>query len=357
MAVKDFVKELKKRFGSQLALVSDIKDIRIPTGIFNLDFELGGGIRHGTFTLLAGKYQGGKSLTAMRICKNAQHMDRETFVPLKNEGGVYVKADGSEGSPMRILYLDTEGTFDYEWAKTIGLNTDESIFLRLLPESLESTYDILHGGVKCGEFDVIVLDSIAAMASEKELEASLSDAQMGVAARGNNRGIRVTHMLMNAAHRERGTAPSIILVNQLRDSLDLYSAPVYPGGHGQNFASSLTIEFRPTKPVVVDDTVVARGSIWKIAKNKINGITGASGEFLTYITDTPPYRRGETNYIPQLVKVATRTGVLDRRGAWYELDGQSLQGEAQVVEYLTDFPESLERLKAAVFERTANEPR
>ncbi len=221
---------------------------------------------------------------------------------------------------MKVLYLDAEGTVSLQWAKTLGVDTSKEIFLHLKPSSLEETYNILHGAIKSSIFDLIVVDSIAAMASNAEIEAAAEDNLMAVSARGNNRGLKVTGALLNLSQKERGSAPAVILVNQLREGMSLYSGSVLPGGLQQRYISYLTVEFRAqnSKNFKVKDTMIARAAAWKLTKNKVNGKL-IDGEFLVYVENYGPYSVGDINSFNQVLFYAVKLGLIEKAGMWYTI--------------------------------------
>lgn len=350
----EFRKELNKVYGlGTVASKSEGELLRIPTGIFNLDAAIEGGISLSRVHLFVGEESGGKTITSLRVCANAQKIDRFTHKPLiRTEEGVYVTEDGEVGNPMQILYLDPEGSVTLKWAETIGVDTNEDIFVLVNIGFLEEAYDIFHTALESGEFDVIVLDSLASMAPEAELEASASDFQMGVAARGNNKGIRGIQANMNKTKKKGRFAPAIILVNQLREKVGIaYGNPtVYPGGKGQKYASSLTVEFRAGKPVEANGEMVARSSKWKITKSKLGGLL-TEGEFKTYIDDAGPYQKGDTDAVSQVLDVAIRLGIVTTKGAWvYWPNGEQSNGKSKAEVYLFENPEYYKEIKKRVEE-------
>lgn len=352
--------EITKQYGEgALRPASSVKPlVRIPTGIFGLDAMLGGGIPVGRVTELVGEPSGGKSTIAQLAIAHAQLIDRRTYARLvRTEDGTLVDpVTGEVGEPMKAVWLDAEGTFDSSWAAHLGVDVERMYHAPVA--YLEQAFDMLVALIRTGEVDVIVLDSIAALSPVTEVDSSMEDQQMGVAARGNNKGLRKLTAEFNRIVQTHNHAPAVILINQMREKIGvMFGSPeTSPGGRGQEFFATLRVKFwpEPLGKALKDDNkeVVGRISKYKIEKNKLNGVYG-DGTFTLYVKDHGPYRRGDTDSLSQVVEWAARLGVIEASGAWYTMpDGERINGKAKVETYLIEHPEVTNLIRNEVFERT-----
>lgn len=344
----------KSMGGGAVRMASDIKALpRVSSNVVALDAMLGGGIPMSRITNLVGQPSGGKSSLAQFVVANAQRIDRNTFKPLAmTEGGLVDLETGEVGDPLQAVWIDSEGSFTPEWAMACGIDLDRLPVLT--PGDQERSYDMLIALIRSAEADVIVLDSIAAMSPNTEVERSTLDELMGVGARINNKGLRKLTAEFNrlVQSNQREFAPMVILINQLREKLGGYGNPeVTPGGRGLEFFASLSVKVWPealSKAITVEDDVVARRSTFKVEKNKVTGVHG-SGQFTIYLQDAPPYRRGDTNTDEQVLDLAVRHGFINKSGSWLVFeDGTKVQGNEKAMVYLREHPEAMQSITTQV---------
>jgi recombination protein RecA len=349
--------ETAKAFGpSAVRIASEVKPLpRIPTSVFSLDARLGGGLPLGRIIEFVGEPSAGKSTITLLTIANAQGVDRRTYRPLIRTDKGFVDASGNPGNPMVAVYIDSEGTFDPGWARTCGVDTDRLYYVPVA--YLEQAYDMVSAFIKTGEVDIIVLDSIAALAPSTEVESSMEDQQMGVAARGNNKGLRkMTAELNRLMQANAEHAPMIILINQLRDKIGvMFGSPeTTPGGRGQEFFASLRIKVWPEalgKSKKDGDEIVGRTSKFKIEKNKVNGVHG-DGEFTLYLRDHGRHQRGQVDETDQVVEWAVKLGTLERSGSWITMpNGDRLQGTEKVIVALLEDRTLYDQVRADVMDR------
>ena len=329
---------------------------RIPTGVFSLDARLGGGLPMGCIIEFVGEPSGGKSSIALLAIANAQGLDRFTHRPLVRDGDTFIDAStGKPGTPMVATYLDAEGTWDSEWAEACGVDTERLYYAPVA--YLEQAYDLVSGFIKTGEVDIIVLDSIAALAPATEVESSMEDQQMGVAARGNNKGLRKMTAEFNRLVQSNRNAPMVLLINQMREKIGvMFGDPATsPGGRGQEFFASLRVKVWPEalgKSLKNDDKeIVARTSKFKIEKNKVNGVHG-DGEFTLYLRDHGPYLRGHVDDSEQVLDWATRLGTLEKSGSVIHFpDGTKHNGKAKAALALMEDRTMYDQVRADVLDR------
>lgn len=321
---------------------------RIPTSIFELDALLGGGIPMSRVTMFTGEPSGGKSTIALLTAANAQRIDRNTLEPLEWVDGVPYKKEGGEvGEPMNVVFLDAEGTFDPIWAESLGVNLDTLVYAPAAYQ--EQAYDIVVAMIRTGEVDLIILDSLAAMAPSTELGAATEDQHVGVSARINNKGFRKIAGEFNRLVATHPHAPAMIMINQLREKVAvMFGNPeTTPGGRGQEFFASLKIKVWPValgKAIKVDNEIVGRTSTFKIEKNKLNGVHG-DGQFTVYTRNYGPYKKGETDSFHQVLEWAVRLDLVEKGGAWLTLpNGERFQGKTKALEYLAENPDQAQDL-------------
>mgnify|MGYP000873002600 FL=1 len=248
--------EISTRYGKHVmvAASTSIQPLRIPTGIFLLDFCLLGGIPVSRGTMLLGKKHSGKSTTACLMAANAQLMFPE----------------------QRVVVVDIEGTFDTIWAAKLGVDLD--LLLLVQPESGEAACDIVDVLIRTREISMVIVDSVAALTPMKEIEGSAEDANVGLQARMMGQLLRKTTAGM-IAERHRGHLVTPVYINQYRAKIGgtgpgFAGEPLMvPGGHALGFANSVEIEIRnweKTRQVKGEDVLSHNEHTFRIQKNKLN---------------------------------------------------------------------------------------
>ena len=202
---------------------------RLPTGIFELDYTIGGGIPLGRVSIFYGAESSAKTSLCLLLIAQAQRL--------------YPKGE--------CVYIDVEGHFDPDWAAKLGVDTDKLIYV--LPESGEAVVDITFKLLGGQDLVLLVVDSMAAMVTEKELEKDAVDAIVG------NTGILINKLYRKIGNalgvaRKDGFYPTIALVNQLRSKIGVkYGDPEdMPGGKSFKYASSMTIRLYGKNETVTD---------------------------------------------------------------------------------------------------------
>lgn len=281
-----------------------LKIERIPTGIFSLDLALNGGIPKNRLVRFLGGYSGGKTTASLKLVAQAQKQDPE----------------------FQTLWLDAEHAWDPEWAQKMGVDLDRVTLVQ--PQSAEDAIDI--SKVILGEalVDLMVVDSLAHLVPMKELETSAEDQQMGLAARLINKAIRNWVSFLSASVVAKRPL-TIVLINQLRDTMDPYSPQVTPGGKGQEYGSSVDIQFHRKK--VVTSTGYTKGlsalapdqgdpvasiTNFLVTKNK-TGPAQRAGEYTFWFQDNDDRSVGDVDCSQTLMRWAIQTGALKKEGGKY----------------------------------------
>lgn len=257
------LKEMDKRYGTGVVQKGTeiLQPLRIPTGVFMVDFCLLGGIPASRGTMLLGKKHSGKSTLADMIAANAQVLFPEEQVAL----------------------VDVEGTFDEVWAKKLGVDTERLIVVR--PESGEAACDITDALIRTREISLVIVDSVAALAPMKEIEGSAEDAHVGLQARLMGALLRKSTAGM-IAERRREHIVTPLYINQFRAKIGGFAGfgePLsVPGGHALGFANSVEILIKNHEIAGKDsrgvDAMSHNEHAFSIQKNKCNGGT-RTGEF------------------------------------------------------------------------------
>lgn len=326
------VKLLNKKYGQgTIAKFSDCpisKVERISSGSFSLDLELGGGFPKSAISEIYGDLSSGKTFIAKNIVKELQKNKKDSiaWIAIEND------------------------SFDVEWAKRIGVNTKNIYFAQ--PDSTEKSIDVVDGLVRSKELDLIIVDSIAAMAPMAEMEASASDWQMGLAARLNNKMVRKLQSALqpgDITKEETYNNCSIILINQVREKIGGYGNPlVVPGGRGIGFACSIRVHLRRgeiyTKKEDGQDKITGHEVKFKVTKNK------------TYI----PYRTGtfdidlinaKIDNVKSIITYGILYGFIKQGGkGYYLVEEEKIHGKDNLIEYYKQDPKKINELEKQIRE-------
>lgn len=334
---------------------------RIPTGIFKLDMDTGGGLPKGRITMIVGDESSGKSTICTLVAANAQQTCRQCMGPFKwvkqGADAVVVTTCGcGANEPHTVAYFDIEGTFDPEWAESLGLIVSEVILVQ--PEYAEQGADQIVALLRTGELDLLALDSIAMMQPAAEITKSAEDATVGMQAKIVNRAMRNIQSAFNSLGMNNPHKPAVLQVNQFREKVGvMYGDPrTWPGGRGQNYAASILITTRAGKRIDgkgkvggTDDTKVGVEMHYKTEKNK-TFTPFKSGTYCLYNADAPQLgvKKGHINNFEQMVEWGDGLGLLGKGGAWYDLtktfgetfrnpesNNGKFQGKDAVIAFLT----------------------
>ena len=299
---------------------------RIPFTSPRMNYCTFGGIPIGKITEFYGEEHGGKTTTALDIVANYQHME----------------------DARDVLYIDAENTLDIEWAKKLGVDVDDMYILQPKAQSAEQIFEIICQAVETGDVGLWVLDSIGVLMSQQEYDKTMEDKTYGGIAKALTLFGKKIEMLM-AQNKCTG-----IGINQMREDLNSqWGGQTTPGGKAWKHVCSVRLQFSRGKFIDEKGNELTRS-----AENPVGNIVLMS---MTKNKTAPPTRRTgfytlnyETgiDYLKDLVDVAIKYGVVDKKGAWYKIvnpeDGEiiadNIQGIANVFSYLED-EEHLETLQ------------
>lgn len=289
--IDKLLESLQEKYGEGSVMkLGDVKKMDVPTistGSFSLDLALGvGGLPKGRIVEIFGPEGGGKSTLAMTVVSQAQ------------------KAGG------KAAYIDAEHSLDVDYAKRIGVKTDELILSQ--PDSGEEALNILESLVRSGVIDVVVVDSVAALTPRAEIEGEMGAQFIGLQARMMSQALRK----LTAITAKSNTL--VIFINQLRMKIGIMfgNPETTPGGRALKFYSSVRIDIRASAKIKKGEQIIGHRVKAKVAKNKV------SSPFRTAEFDII-YGDG-ISYIGDLVNTGIISGVITKNGNTYSFNGEKL---------------------------------
>jgi len=380
-SLADALEKLKRKYGpGSIAPASEapaLKWKRIRTDCYAFDYLSGGGCPHGVPIMLYGSEGSAKSTVAAKICIAAQRHCRECVeemlvtegktwnrCPLcgwrdTDESGVEVCTQKHCGGqmvvgaspqmacpsckkhlPYRVLWMDEETSFTTPWFASHG--GDASLIYVSRPETAEEAVDGSMVLLATGEFDLVVVDTIAQMVPKKELEESMESWQTGLQARLVNKALRGWTSKMAEAGVIDDQRLTMILINQIRYKIGvMFGDPTTkPGGKGQDFAPALTIKMWTGK-VEKDELGNTQAAIYQMSveKNKTAPTTRMSGNFRMWLRDSVDEdgvdrRAWDTEDDHVLLEYGLAYGVVNYDNKKYTLNGQEFRSQTAVQEYL-----------------------
>ncbi|GIK51388.1 MAG: Protein RecA [Planctomycetes bacterium] len=292
----------------------------ITTGALSIDLALGGrGIPRGRIVEIYGPESSGKTTLALQVVANAMRA-----------GGM-------------AAFIDAEHALDPAYAKQLGVDV-ENLYVSQ-PDSGEQALDICETLVRSNAFDVIVVDSVAALVPKSELEGDMGDAQMGAQARLMSQAMRK----LTAAVSRANTA--LIFINQIRMKIGvMFGNPeTTTGGNALKFAATQRIEVRRAAPIKVGDEVIGNEVSVKVVKNKL----------------APPFKKVTVEMIfgegisreGDLLELGATCGVIKRSGAWWTFGNHKLgQGKENAKVFLRENRDVERQIDHAVREALALNP-
>ena len=292
----------------------------ITTGALSIDLALGGkGIPRGRIVEIYGPESSGKTTLALQVVANAMRA-----------GGM-------------AAFIDAEHALDPIYAKQLGVDVDNLYVSQ--PDSGEQALDICETLVRSNAFDIIVIDSVAALVPKSELEGDMGDAQMGSQARLMSQAMRKLTSAVSRAN------TALVFINQIRMKIGvMFGNPeTTTGGNALKFAATQRIEIRRGAPIKVGDDVIGHETSVKIVKNKL----------------APPFKKVIVEMIfgegisrqGDLLELGATTGVIKRSGAWWTMGNTKLgQGKENAKLFLRENPDDEKKLEHAVREALALNP-
>ena len=315
-ALEDALKSIEKIYGKGSVMkLGDRPTVdvdSIPTGSLLLDNALGiGGYPKGRIIEIFGPESSGKTTLALHAIAEAQA-----------KGG-------------RAAFVDAEHAIDPVYAKHLGVNVDELILSQ--PDNGEQALEIVELLAKSNAIDIIVVDSVAALVPQAEIEGVMSDNQVGLQARLMSKAMRKLAGVLNKS------LCTVIFINQLREKVGvMYGNPeTTTGGRALKFYASVRIDNRRAEVIKEGTDIIGNTVNIKIVKNKV------APPFKTCKIDLI-YGEGISRY-GEILDLAVDLGFVKKSGAWYEYNGERMgQGRENAKDYLKTNPAIYEQLHQQV---------
>jgi len=316
--LQEAIDEIKQRFGE--GAIMKLKEVRavdidvISTGSISLDLALGvRGIPRGRVIEIFGPEGGGKTTLALHILAEAQ-----------KAGGVGA-------------FVDAEHALDPDWARRIGVNVDELLISQ--PDSGEQALQIVETLARSGEVDVIVVDSVAALVPQTEIDGEAGEFQIGLQARLMSQALRKLSGIVAK------TKTAVVFLNQTRMKIGIMfgNPETTPGGLALKFYSSVRIDLRRLAQIKKGDEIIGNRVKAKIVKNKV-AAPFKIAEFDIY------YNEG-ISYFSDILNTALGQGIVKKSGSWLQYENLKLgQGMEASKIFLKENPEILEKIKKGLFQ-------
>jgi len=334
LMASDLIAKIKKKHGANILTPADEFRIqrvpRIPTGIFFLDYALGGGgFPAGRTNIVWGHKSTGKTVICLRTMGNAQRLCANCYTFPDEETG---KCQCGDFRETICSFLDVEGSWDQDWARLHGVNTERVILS--VPEYAEQTLDIAEALLRSGEVDFLVIDSLAFLTPAKEIEESTAKALQAEQARALGRGIRKFVAALNHMGNVTGRRPTLIFTNQIRMKVGLLfgNPETQPGGYAPGF--SATTEIKTFGGKYEMDEVTGRpihvDMSYRVEKNKSAGAK-IEGEWRLMLADTAIKKKGEIYEEPAMVDMGIKIGLVEKDGNGWVCLGEKYRSKALLV--------------------------
>ena len=281
----------------------------ISTGALSLDLALGGkGVPRGRIIEMFGPESSGKTTLALHTIAEAQKL-----------GGI-------------AAFVDAEHALDPTWAKKLGVNLESLLVSQ--PDSGEQALGIVEMLVKSNAVDIIVVDSVAALTPQAELNGEIGDSHVGLQARLMSQAMRKLTAVINR------TKTCLIFINQIREKVGvMFGSPeTTPGGRALKFYSSVRLDIRRVSTMSEGEKAIGNHVRVKVVKNKI----------------APPFRKCEFDIMfnegisrqGDLIDLAVLDNILQKSGAFLKYKGEVIgQGREKAKDYLRENVDIFEEIK------------
>ena len=314
------VEQIEKQFGKGSIMrlgTSSHADIEtFPTGSVSLDIALGSGIPRGRIIEVYGPESSGKTTLMLHAIAEMQKI-----------GGT-------------AAFVDAEHALDPQYAKRIGVDIEKLLVSQ--PDSGEQALEIVETLVRSNAVDLIVVDSVAALVPQAELEGDMGDAQMGLQARLMSQAMRKLTAIMSRSK------TTVVFINQLRMKIGvMFGNPeTTTGGNALKFYASVRMDIRRTSQIKVGDDIIGNRVRVKIVKNKV----------------APPFREAEFDIMynkgiskeGDVLDLATSRNIISKSGSWFEYGGDRFaNGREAAKTYLIENPKVLAELSKKVMDSSS----
>jgi recombination protein RecA len=290
----------------------------IPSGALSLDIALGGGYPKGRIIEIYGPESSGKTTLTLHA-----------IAEIQKKGGT-------------AAFIDAEHALDPSYAKKLGVDTDNLLVSQ--PDNGEQALEIAETLVRSNAVDLIVVDSVAALVPQAEIDGDMGDSHMGLQARLMSQALRKLTGIINKSK------ATVIFINQIRMKIGvMFGNPeTTTGGNALKFYASVRIDIRRTGQIKEGENIIGNRTKVKIVKNKI----------------APPFRVAEFDIMynegisktGDVLDLAVQHGIVGKSGAWFDYnDGKIGQGREATKKYLKEHQEILAEIDTKVREKVAAE--
>lgn len=315
-ALATSISEIEKKFGKgavmKLGANTQMKVSAIPTGSLTLDLALGiGGVPRGRIVEIFGPESSGKTTVALHMVAEAQKLGGEA------------------------AFIDAEHALDPIYARNLGVDIEQLLVSQ--PDSGEQALQIAESLIRSGAIDIVVIDSVAALVPQAEIDGEMGSSFVGLQARLMSQALR---KLSGAVSK---TNSIVVFINQLREKVGvMYGNPeTTPGGRALKFYSSVRIDVRKTEVLKNSGEMVGNKTRCKVVKNKV----------------APPFKTAEFEIIygkgiaksGEILDIGTDLGIIEKSGSFFSYNGERLaQGRDNARKYLEDHPELMKEIEEKI---------
>ena len=297
-AIDEVLASLEKQFGKgAVMLLGDNHHAEVEvssSGSLSLDIALGvGGYPKGRIIEIYGPESSGKTTFALHA-----------IAEIQKQGG-------------RAAFIDAEHALDPVYAKNLGVNINELLLSQ--PDTGEQALEICEALVRSNAINIVVIDSVAALVPQAEIDGEMGDSHVGLQARLMSQALRKLSGTINK------TKTIAIFINQLREKVGvMFGNPeTTPGGRALKFYSSVRLDVRRSEAIKAGDAIIGNKTTIKVVKNKV------APPFKVATVDIM-YGEG-VSHEGEIIDLGTDAGVLEKTGAWYSYNGEKLgQGKENV---------------------------
>ncbi len=317
-ALEQVLADIEKQFGKgaimKLGAEEHLNIEVTPSGSLALDVALGvGGYPKGRIIEIYGPESSGKTTFALQAIAEVQ-----------KRGG-------------RAAFIDAEHALDPVYAKNLGVDINELLLSQ--PDTGEQALEICEALVRSEAVNIVVIDSVAALVPQAEIEGEMGDSHVGLQARLMSQALRKLSGTINK------TKTTAIFINQLREKVGvMFGNPeTTPGGRALKFYASVRLDIRRAEAIKVGDKIIGNKTNIKVVKNKV----------------APPFKTASVDIMygegisreGEIVDIASELNIIDKSGAWYAYNGEKIgQGKENVKEYLKTNPALANELYAKIRE-------
>ncbi len=315
-ALATSISGIEKKFGKgaimKLGSNAQMKVQAIPTGSLTLDLALGiGGVPRGRIVEIFGPESSGKTTVALHMVAEAQKL-----------GGV-------------AAFIDAEHALDPIYARNLGVDIDSLLVSQ--PDSGEQALDITEALLRSGAIDIVVIDSVAALVPQAEIDGEMGASHVGLQARLMSQALRKLSGTVSK------TNSIVVFINQLREKVGvMYGNPeTTPGGRALKFYSSVRIDVRKTEQLKNSGEMVGNKTRCKVVKNKV----------------APPFKQAEFEIIygkgisksGEVLDLGVDLDLIEKSGSFFSYNGERLaQGRDNARKYLEEHPDVMKEIEEKI---------